>query len=179
MLKDTPKSRKMLQALKDVARVASNMVDGDEARRIVTDRAAHYVANPDPKYRSLAGDYYDVDHATFLRVKKTLMRLQRLVDFRCNAVLWLTLDALEGKVTVVCNNGTLSRWHAFGRATVPIEGEISECMASKAIVVAGPTDKTDLLTVVAPVLDSLGDVVGVVELTAQHPSTKEIEPVWN
>ena len=179
MLKDTPKSRKMLEALKGAARVASAMVDGDEARRVVTDRAAQYVANPDPKHRSMAGDYYDVDHATFLRVKKTLMRLQRLVDFRCNAILWLTLDGLEGKVTVVCNNDTLSHWHGFGRATVPIEGEIAECMASKAMVVADPCDESELLTVVAPVLDSLGDVVGVVELTAQHPSTKEIAPVWN
>ena len=179
MAKLNAKARNMLAAMDEVAHVASAMVDGEEALRIVTERAAHYVASPDPKFRSLAGDYYDVDHATFLRMKKTLLRLRRLMDFPCNVVLWLALETLDGKVTAVVNNGTLSRWYQFGRSTVPIEGALAECMSSGRPVRADAEDELEFLTAAAPVFDSLGDVVGVVELTAQHPAAKMIAPVYN
>lgn len=179
MAKLNAKARKMLDAMKELAAVAGAMVDGEEVLRIVTERAARYAASPDPKHRNMAGDYYDVDHATFLRMKKTLLRLLRLVDFRCNAVLWLALETLDGKITVVCNNDVLSRWCGFSRRTVPIEGDLAKCMESGEVVVPDPEDDSEMLTVLAPVSDSLGDVVGLVELTAQHPAAKWIQPVYN
>jgi hypothetical protein len=179
MAKLNAKARKMLAAMDEAARVASAMVDGEEALRIVSEKAAHHVANPDPKFRSLAGDYYDVDHATFLRMKKVLLRLRRLMDFRCNVVLWVALEALDGKVTAVVNNGTLSRWYQFGRSTVPTEGVLAECMSSGKAVRADAEDELEFLTVATPVFDSLGDTVGVIELTAQHPAAKMIAPVYN
>ena len=47
----------MLQAMAEAARVASVMVDGDQARRIITPRAMHYIAHPDPDYCLLIGWY--------------------------------------------------------------------------------------------------------------------------
>jgi len=179
MAKLNAKARKMLATMKDVARVATAMVDGEEAQAMITERAAHHVANPDPKYRSMAGDYYDVDHATFLRIKKTLIRLERVAGFPCNARLWLTLDVLEDQVTTACQVGPISRWPKFGRATIPLDGELAECLGSGQTVVLDPEDDTELLTVLAPVFDSLGDAVGVVELTTQHPAAKRIAPIWN
>jgi hypothetical protein len=169
----------MLEALSEAARVASVMVDGDEASRIITERAAHYIAHPDPEYRFLAGDYYEVDQATFLRMKKTLLRLERLLDFACSTALWVRVEGLEGRVTLAVQNGSVHRYYRFGQLSVELPLEMAECFETGQTVVA-PTESPDQpLTVLAPVYDSLGDVVGIVELSALHPESRSLAPVWS
>ena len=74
------KARKALAGLQSVARVAAAVVDGEEAQRIITERAIHYIANPNPQHRYMSGDYYDVNFETFLRMKKLLRPGEALRD---------------------------------------------------------------------------------------------------
>lgn len=173
------KQKRMLKALREAARVASVMVDGDEASRIITDRALHYIANPDPEFRFLAGDFFDVDHATFLRMKKTLMRLEQLLPFPCNTALWLTVKEQEDHVTVAVQNGSMHRYYRFGETKRPLEPEMAECLRTGACVEAPGDHPSGTLTLLAPVKNSLGDAVGLVELTSMDPVSKELTPAWS
>ncbi len=176
--KKEPKE-KTLHALKEAARVAGVMIDGDEARRIITERARHYIANPDPTYSFLSADYYDVDHVAFLRMKKTLLRLERLLPFPCNASLWLLLEEPPDHVTVVVQNGSLHRYWRWAEEKRRMEPEMAECVRKGAVTVAPLNHPSRTLTVLAPVRDSLGDVVGLAELTARDPSSKSLAPAWS
>ncbi|MGQ9661050.1 MAG: hypothetical protein ACUVWX_01775 [Kiritimatiellia bacterium] len=169
----------MIRAMRELARVASAVVDGDEAGRIITDLAMHYIANPDNQFRFLAGDYYDVDFAAFLRTKKLLMRLERLLSFRCDITLWMRVKGRPDLLTVAVHNGTLSRWYEFGAGSVRIDPTLTACLDSGEIVVAELNHPSETLTVLAPVRDSLGDVVGLLELTALHPGARRLPPAWN
>jgi hypothetical protein len=171
--------RKTLQALLEAARVASVMVDGDEARRIITARAMRYIAHPDPEYPFLSGDYYDVDHQTFLRMKKTLLRLERLLDFPCSASLWVRVEGLQGYATLAVQNGSIHRYYRFAEQKIAFPAEMAECVESGQTVVAPLEHPSQTLTVLAPVFDSLGDVVGVVELSALHPASRSPAPAWS
>jgi hypothetical protein len=178
MAKRGTKAGKMLEAMGEAARVASVMVNGEEANRIITDRAAHYAAHPDPQYRTMAGDYYDVEHQTFLRMKKTLQRLQRLVGFPCHTALWVRMRDLEGHMTLALQNGTVHRYYRFGGSRIETPPEMEACMSSREITTAPGDHPTETLTVLAPVEDSLGDVVGVVELSALEPGAKTRPKAW-
>ena len=171
--------RKVLDELGDVARVAEIMIDGELARRIITDRAAHYIANPNPQHRFLAGDYYDVDHASFLLMKKTLLRLERLASVPCNATLWVRVKGSDHLITAAVQNGQLHRYWRFGEDGRRPEGERAECLSTGKVTPAPIAGSEDYLTVLAPVRDSLGDVVGCVELTAAHPGSKRLAPAWS
>ena len=173
------KVRKILDQLTQVARVAEVMIDGEVAGRIITDRAAHYIANPDPKHRFLAGDYYDVDHASFLLMKKTLLRLEKLASFPCNATLWVRVKGAEGLITAAAQNGQLHRYYQFGESGRKPEGELAVCLSTGRVIAVPIDGSADYLTVLAPVRDSLGDVVGCVELTAAHPVSKRMAPAWS
>jgi hypothetical protein len=177
--------QRIVEALSEIARVASVMVDGDEARRILTARAMVHIAHPDPEYRFLSADYYDVDHDTFLRMKKTLLRLERLTEVRCCSALWIPVEGwvpVEGQagyVTLAVQNGSVHRYYRFGQARMETPHEIARCFESKATVVAPLEHPSETITVLAPVLDSLGDVAGVVELSASHPDTRSLAPAWS
>lgn len=174
------KVRKTLKALEELARIATAMVDGEEADRILTARAVEYSASPDPAKRWLGGgDFHDVDHATFLRMKKTLMRLERLADFPCNASLWVRARGVDGHVNLAIQNGTIHRYYEFRKALIPMPPEMLECVKTGKIVDAPEEHPTGTLTVLAPVFDSLGDVLAVVELSAPHPASKTLAPAWS
>jgi hypothetical protein len=171
--------REMLEALAETARVASVMIDGDQARRIITDRAMHYIAHPDPEHRFLSGDHYDVEHASFVWMKKTLMRLERLLDFACSASLWVKVGGQEGYMTLAVQNGSIHRYYRFGAAKIESPAEMAECVETGQTVVAPLEHPSQTLTTLAPVFDSLGDVVGVVELSALHPASRSLAPAWS
>ena len=179
MARGTAKAAKMLKALRETARVAAAMIDGDEARRIITERALHYIANPDPKFGFLSGDYYDVEHAPFLRIKKSLLRLERLLSFPCNTSLWLLLDKPPEHATVAVQNGSLHRYWKWAEEKRPLEPEMAECVRSGEVVVAPTDHPSRTLTVLAPVRDSLDDVVGFVELTSRNPASQSLTPAWS
>ncbi len=169
----------MLRAMEGVARVASVMVDGDEAARIIARRAMRYIAEPDPDYRTLAGDYYDVDHATFLRMKKLLLRLERLLDFTCSTSLWVPVEGSTGYMTLAVQNGSIHRYYRFGQLRMETPAEMAECIKAAEPVVAPLEDPTRTLTVLAPAFDSLGDVTAVIEFSALHPAAHVLAPAWS
>ena len=179
MLVDDRGVREMVEALVGLAKVASVMVDGEEAKRIITDDAFHHMTNKDPQYRFLSGDHYDVDHQAFLRMKKTLLRLSTLVDFPCDTSLWVRVKGLETHVTVAVQNGSLKRYWKWAEEMRPLEGEMADCLRTGEVTVASLDHPTGTVTVLAPVRDSLGDVVGFVELTAKHPNAGGPEPDWS
>ena len=175
MAKQNPKVRKTLGALRELARVTSILVDGEEAGRILEGDTAHYIAHPDPKHRYLALDHFVVDHEPFLRMKKTLQRLAMLVDFRCSTCLYLKLDGLEDRVVPLVQNGNMGRYYSFGANSAELRPEMIECLETGEVVEAPLGDDSRTLTVLAPVSDSLGDRVGFVELSAPHPTRSKIE----
>ncbi len=151
--------------LRRVAGVASVLIDGEECKRIVTPRSlAAMFANSKDKWA--ASDDYNVDNATFVRVKKTLIRLSRLAPFPCDVNLWMPLAAKPGKIHIVIRNANdLSQfwtWGALHQNMHPAMKAVLE--TGKAQVVS---EKPGLTSVLAPVYDSLGDVVGLVEAVAR------------
>ena len=169
----------MLQALLESARVGSVMLDGDEAGRIITARAMHHIAHPDSDYRFLSADHYDVDHATFLRMKKTLLRLERLLDFVCSTSLWVVVDGPQERITLAVQNGTVHPYYRFGQGSIDLPPEMAECIETGRTVVAPVEHPSATLTVLAPVFDSLGALVGVVELSALPPASRSLPPAWS
>ena len=117
-----PTSRKIVQAVADVARVASAMFDGELCSQIVTERSWKWFADFDPDDKWSAHDNYDVEHGPFVAAKKTLVRLERLapegVALGCS--LWLPVPTLPGRATCVVQNGGPARWQQFGTLHVEI-----------------------------------------------------------
>ena len=171
--------RETIEALVEAARVASIMIDGDEAKRIITKRAMRHIAHPDPEHRFLSGDHFDVDHTHFIRMKKTLLRLERLLDFSCSASLWVNVEGLDGAMTLAVQNGSIHRYYRFGAEKLEAPAEMVECVETGQAVVAPPEHPSQTITVLAPVFDSLGNVVGVVELSARHPASRTLTPAWS
>jgi hypothetical protein len=172
-----PTLKKMTADLREAARVASVMVDGELAGRIISERAMKYIKNPNPKYRHMTGDYYDVDHQNFLRMKKTLLRLGRLVDFPCGTSLWIPVPGRKNQVTCVVQNLKLHRYYRFGAASSKVAPEMSKCLKTGKVVLAPA--RQYLVTVLAPVRDNLGDVIGAVELCSPNPRSKTLAPAWS
>ncbi|MBA3846009.1 MAG: hypothetical protein H0X45_05130 [Planctomycetes bacterium] len=175
----TPSVDDIAAALSQIARVATALIDGDEARRIITDRAYWYAADPYPTHIYLAGDYMDFDLARHDRMKKFLIRLGTLAPVRCDAGLWVWVKGAEHLATIACHNGELHRWYRFGENSRALEPEMVACRRGEAVV-ARPTATIPFVTVLAPVRDSLGDVIGCVELTAADPAVPaEKLPAWS
>jgi len=152
--------------LDDVARVGSVMVDGDLCRRIVTPRALKYMFMVDPRDQWLAGDNYDVDDVAFIATKKTLLRLSRLVPFAVDVNLWMPIEGHPDKIRVVIRNthemSQFWPWGALYQDMIPQMKTVLD--SGKRVTV---TDKPGWISVLAPISDSLGDVIGVLEVVTQ------------
>lgn len=150
--------------LDEVARVASVMVDGEACRRIVTARALGSIARVNPRDQWAAADNYEVEHAPYIQVKKSLMRLARLAPFPCDVNLWMPLPG--GRIHVVIRNqNELSQFWTWGALHQEMFPPMKEVLDSgKRITVK---QKPGFISVLAPVTDSLGDVVGLVEVVTQ------------
>jgi len=171
---DTPDNgASRLESLAALARIAEAMLDGEDAKRILTDDAMAYLDKPHPRYRHLPGDHYDVDHGRFLRVKKLLLRLATLVDFDLNASVLVPISELD-QVTVALHTGTTFRYCAqFGQLSAELPAVVADVFKDGVIRGVPPDDASPLATALAPVRDSLGDVVAVVELSACPPASPE------
>lgn len=161
-----PASPDAAAQLDDVARVGSVMVDGDVCRRIVTERAMSFMFKEDPRDRWLAGDNYDVNDEAFINTKKTLLRLSRLAPFPADVNLWMPIQGHPDKIRVVIRNThELSQfwpWGALYQEMIPQMKSVLE--SGKRVTV---TEKPGWISVLAPVFDTLGDVVGVLEVVTQ------------
>jgi hypothetical protein len=153
--------------LEDAARVAAVMVDGDTCRRIATPRAMEFLLRTDPTDRYLASDNYDVNSSAFDQVKKTLIRISRLVSFPADANLWMPIPGHADKIRVVIRNvNELSQFWPWGALTQDMVPEMKTVLATgRRLTVA---QKPGWISVLAPVSDSMGDIVAVVEVASQR-----------
>jgi hypothetical protein len=153
--------------LDDAARVATVMVDGDACRRIVTPRAMEFMLRTDAADRYLASDNYDVNHSAFDAVKKTLIRISRLVSFPSDANLWMPIPGHSDKVRVVIRNANeLSQFWPWGALYQDMIPEMATVLSTGRRITV--TRKPGWVSVLAPVSDSLGDIVAVVEVVSQR-----------
>ena len=152
--------------LDEIARVGSVMVDGDVCQRIVTERALTYMFKVDARDQWLAGDNYDVDNAAFIAMKKTLLRLSHLVSFPADVNLWMPIKGHPDKIRVVIRNthemSQFWPWGALYQDMIPQMKTVLE--TGERVTV---TDKPGWISALAPVSDSLGDPVGVLEVVTQ------------
>jgi len=171
---DAPQSgnaEAVLAELTRLAEIAAGILDGEEIKRIIDEQAMHYIANPDPEHRFLSGDYFDVDQELFLRTKKLLRRLERLGRVQVNSSVWVPVPG-QGGVTVAVQNGVNHRYYRFGLELLPTPPAMREVFATGEIRQVAPSDEDrdkspgHLATALAPIRDSLGDVVAVAEFTA-------------
>jgi hypothetical protein len=160
--------REPAREVDEVARIASVMVDGDLCRRIVTPRALDYMFKNDPRDQWVAGDNYEVNEEAFVAVKKTLIRLSRVVPFACDVNLWMPVAGHPDKVRIVIRNANeLSQfwpWGALYQDMIPPMRQVLE--SGRRVTV---TEKPGWVSVLAPVYDSLGDIVASVEAVTQTP----------
>jgi hypothetical protein len=148
--------------LDEVARIATVMIDGDVCQRILTPRALEYMFRVNPRDPWADGDNYDVDDAAFIQTKKTLIRLAGLAAYPVDLNLWMPLPGTPPRIHVVIRNRhEMSQFWEWGELNQPMNPEMRTVLETgKRLTVK---QKPGFVSVLAPVRNSLGDVVGVVE----------------
>jgi len=152
----------MQRELDNVARVGSVMVDGDVCQKIVTPLAKEYMFKVDPKDPWLAGDNYDVNDVPFNTTKKTLIRLSHLTSFPSDVNLWMPLDGHPGKIQMVIRNknemSQFWRWGDIDQDMPPPMESVLKTGERQTVL-----DRPGWVSVLAPVYNSLGERVGLIE----------------
>lgn len=157
---------KLALQLDSVARVATVMVDGDLARRIQTPRSVASMLKTDDRDRWAASDNYDVDHPAFIATKKTLMRLARLCPSACDVNLWMPVPTKPTRIHIVIRNVyEMSQFWTWGALHQEMPVEMRRVIDSGDRLTV--TRRPGMVSVLAPVRDSLGDTVGLVEVVGQ------------
>jgi hypothetical protein len=142
--------------------MATAMLDGDAASRIVTSRALKKLTDVSGRDPWAAGDNYDVDPKAFEQTKKTMLRLQSLGAPETGMNLWLRVPQRDHMVQVVIRlQPGLSSFY---------NGEMMQDIPSaflnvfeKGLQVAS-REKSGLISVLAPVRNSLGEVTALNEI---------------
>jgi hypothetical protein len=159
-------SATVARELDQIARIASVMVDGDVCERIVTPRALSYFLKEDPRDQWAAADNFDVNHDAYISTKKTLIRLSRLASTPTDVNLWMPVPGDPSKVHVLIRNANeLSQFWRFGDLHQPATQEMKDVLSTGRRITI--TQKKGFISVLAPVSNSLGDIVGFVEVVTQ------------
>jgi hypothetical protein len=156
-----------------VARTATVMVDGDVCRRIQTPRSARMLLEKDPRDPWKASDNFDVNDEAFIATKKTLMRLARLCTGACDVNLWMPVPSNPPRVQILIRNVyEMSQFWKWGDLHQEMPPEMKQVLdTGKRLTVRR---RAGMISVLAPVYDSLGDAVGVVEVVSQtRPDPQE------
>lgn len=156
-----------------IAKAATVMVDGDVCQRIVTPRAMDYMLSNPSQDKWAAADNYDVDPPSFVTTKKTLMRLALLADYPVDVNLWMPLKPDQSVIHIVIRNKyEMSQFWPWGKLTQePIPAMLEVLKTGRRITV---TEKPGFVSVLAPVRNSLSDIVGLVEVVSRvEPDTRE------
>lgn len=152
--------------LEEVARVASVMMDGDLCERIMTPRALQKMFITDPNDRWAGSDNFDVNHEPFVLVKKTLIRLARLVAYPVDCNLWMPFKEDRKKIQILIRNRyEMSQFWTWGVLFQDQTPEMAEVLATgkpQTIV-----QKGDFVSVLTPVMNSMGDRIGLVEVVSR------------
>jgi hypothetical protein len=162
-----------LQNLEDVARSATVMLDGDICLRIETARSTKFLVQTDPRDPWRAGDNYDVNADAFIQTKKSLMRLARLCPAACDVNLWMPVHQCHNRIQIVIRNvHELSQFWKWGDLDQDLPPEMKRVLDTAARVTVRRTP--GMTSVLAPVYDSIGDVVGIAEVvTEKHLDLRE------
>jgi len=168
-------NEQIVDALRDIGRVASGVFDGEDCGTLLTPRAMEYLAaGADPNNKYAVGDNIDYDAPRFERAKKLLLRFQRLAPegLEVQCILWAPVANAPGRMVQEVFNGGPTRW-GLSIDAVDIKPPMRQVMET-----GKPVELTDgdVLTVLAPVRNSLQDVTGFIEVSATgpgRPGTKE------
>lgn len=155
-----------MRELEEVARVATVMVDGDVCQRIMTERALKKLFVVDPEDQWAGADNFDVNAEPFIQTKKTLMRLAKLRPYPIDCNLWMLFKEKPRQIQILIRNQyEMSRFWTWGVLLQDISPEMAEVLSSgKSKTVTG---KDDLIAVLTPVFNSLGEIVGLVEVVGR------------
>jgi hypothetical protein len=157
------------QKLQQVAKVASVMVDGDVCQRIVTPRALEYMLRNPSKDRWADADNYDVNDAAFVSTKKTLIRLSNLSDVPVDVNLWMPLKQDLSVVHIVIRNRyEMSQFWPWGKLSQDTPTVMRKVLTDGVTEVVAASD-SGYVSVLAPVRNSLDDIVGLVEVVTKTP----------
>lgn len=155
----------MTRELQEVARVATVMMDGDLCQRIMTERALKKLFVKDPEDQWAGADNFDVNAEAFIQAKKTLMRLARLQTYPIDCNLWMLFKEDAKRIQILIRNQyEMSQFWRWGVLYQDIPPEMAEVIASGKPKTIG---NNDLISVLTPVYNSLGDIVGLVEVVAR------------
>ena len=155
-------SAEMQKDLDTMARVASVMLDGDVCQKIVTRRAKDFMFANDPRDPWIADDNYDVDDASFSAVKRTLIRLSHLAPFPADVNLWMPIEGHADKIQIVIRNkNEMSQFWTWGALYQNKPPQMESVLKTGQRVTV--TGRPGWISVLAPVYNSLGDIVGLIE----------------
>lgn len=149
-----------------VARVATVMVDGDVCSRIQTPRSARYLLEKDPRDPWRASDNFDVNDEAFIQIKKTLMRLARLCPEACDVNLWMPVPSDPPRVQILIRNVfEMSQFWTWGELHQEMPAEMRQVLETGERVTVRRRPR--MISVLAPVYNSTGDIVCLVEVVSQ------------
>jgi len=176
----TPAGAGFIGRMQQLAAIGSGVIDGDDCLNIVTDRAARLMFARHARDPWAGADNYEVDHATFIRQKKLLIRLSRLVDFPVDCNLWLTCRKDPAKVQMVIRQ--VNNWSLFyhlGQMHIDPTPEMKKLLAAGEPVVVDRksarigVERKHFVAVLSPVRTSMGDVIGFIEVCAPAPEQEK------
>ena len=166
-------SRDSSRSLEDVARIATAMIDGDVCTHIQTKRSIEYMLKKDPRDPWIASDNYDVNAGPFIQTKKTLMRLAQLCPKACDVNLWMRVASRPDRIQIVIRNvHEMSQFWKWGDMDQEMPPEMKRVLDTAERVTV--RQKPGMTSVLAPVYDSLRDVVALVEVVSENsPDPRE------
>jgi hypothetical protein len=154
----------LARELDGIARVASTMVDGDVCERILTRGASESLLKEDPRDKWAASDNFDVNHDAYIQTKKVLIRLGKLGTRATDVNLWMPVG--QDRVQILIRNANeISQFWKWGDLHQPMPVEMKRVLATGKREIV--TTKPGFVSVLAPVINSLGDKVGLVEVVTQ------------
>ena len=165
MSEQTINANEVLAELTRLGEIAAGIIDGEDIKAVVLPSAMEQIIEPDKVHPYTAGDCFDVDMPLFLRVKKLLLRIERLSELEVCGSIWIPVPGTD-EATVIIHNGVHHRWYVFGQLKLDTPAPLKQMLETGEMVQVAPGEGEVLATVLAPIRDSLGDVVGAVELSA-------------
>jgi hypothetical protein len=166
----------LVAQLDELGRIGSVMIDGEECLQIVTDRAEELIFRKDPRDEWAGSDNYDVNPELFMRTKKLLVRLAMLVDFPVDCNLWMKCKKQPDKVHMVIRQfNSWSQFYAWGEMAMDPTTEMKWVLEKGDRVLVQAKPPADHLSLLAPVRDSMGDVVGFLEICVRTERLKQMQ----
>lgn len=149
-LKPQPTTKRGLDAkLAEIARIGALFVDGDAADTI-------FASGRD----WTSGDDINFAHGPFIDLKRTVLKIERIADFRTFAAVALVRQDDPSKAeAVVCGMS-----NTLGVRPVPMTPAMKKCVKTGAVTTE-KTPKTGDVRAFAPVKTSDGDTVGFLMVT--------------